>query len=245
MGMQAVALCADISGASAVCQEVKAAQNSRHSEDIRAKRYSLHSHAKHGNEKTCKTQAEIIRKNNMDSAVQRKGPKVHTRNIEIATYSCDDGYVIVEGMLTDEHLIAVYSARKGKTPPDTIHHMVLRLLVQIPSLIIKDVEVELFRTPHEECPDTISSLDKIKGMKVAPGFTAQVKKILGGTKGCAHLTALLLAMAPAVVQGSWVHITRKPPEKDFSSGLVQQFLVDTCHVWRKDGPLAKRVLKRD
>ncbi|MCP4100776.1 MAG: hypothetical protein GY750_05030 [Lentisphaerae bacterium] len=51
VGMQAVALRADISGASVICQEIKAAQNSRHSEDIRAKRYSLHSHAKHGNEK--------------------------------------------------------------------------------------------------------------------------------------------------------------------------------------------------
>ncbi|MCP4112489.1 MAG: hypothetical protein GY749_44345, partial [Desulfobacteraceae bacterium] len=50
VGMQAVALCADISGASVVCQEVKAVQNNRQSEDIRAKRYSLHSHAKHGNE---------------------------------------------------------------------------------------------------------------------------------------------------------------------------------------------------
>ncbi|MCP4349350.1 MAG: DUF2889 domain-containing protein [Desulfobacterales bacterium] len=179
----------------------------------------------------------------MDSAWQRKGRKIHTRDIQIATYSCDDGYVIVEGILTDEHLIPVHSARKGKTPPDVIHHMVLRLLIQIPSLVIKDVEVELLKVPHEECPDTISSLDRIKGMKVAPGFTAQVKKVLGGTKGCAHLTALLLAMAPAVVQGSWIHITRKPPEKDFSSGLVEKFLVGTCHVWRKDGPLTKKVLK--
>ncbi|MCP4112022.1 MAG: hypothetical protein GY749_41925, partial [Desulfobacteraceae bacterium] len=36
VGMQAVALCADISGASVVCQEVKAVQNNRRSEDIRA-----------------------------------------------------------------------------------------------------------------------------------------------------------------------------------------------------------------
>ncbi|MCP4112527.1 MAG: hypothetical protein GY749_44545 [Desulfobacteraceae bacterium] len=55
VGMQAVALCADISGASVICREIKAAQNSRHSEDIRANRYSLHSHAKHGNEIFYKT----------------------------------------------------------------------------------------------------------------------------------------------------------------------------------------------
>ncbi|MCP4112278.1 MAG: hypothetical protein GY749_43265, partial [Desulfobacteraceae bacterium] len=50
VGMRAVAVCADLSGASVVCQEDKASQNSRQAEDIRAKRYSLHSHAKHGNE---------------------------------------------------------------------------------------------------------------------------------------------------------------------------------------------------
>lgn len=184
----------------------------------------------------------------MNSIGQRKGQKIQTRNIEISAYDCNDECIndeciIVEGKLTDNHLITVYSARKGKHPPDTIHHMVIRVLVKVPSLIIKDIEAEMLRTPHEECADIISVLDSVKGMKIAPGFTAEVKKIFSGTKGCAHLTALLLAMAPAVVQGSWIHITRKPLDNNFSSDLIEQFLVDTCQVWRKDGPLAKRVLK--
>jgi len=37
----------------------------------------------------------------------------------------------------------------------------------------------------------------------------RVKDLAGGTKGCAHLVALLTAMAPAVVQGAWAAMTRE------------------------------------
>jgi len=38
-------------------------------------------------------------------------------------------------------------------------------------------------------------------MAIAKGFTARVKNLVGGNKGCAHLVELLLAMAPAAIQG--------------------------------------------
>ena len=84
-----------------------------------------------------------------------------------------------------------------------------------------------------------NSLDKIKGLTIAPGFTSKVKKIAGGTKGCVHLTTLLLSMAPAVLQGYWIFESRGNQGNEESTFEIEKYLIDTCWAWRKDGPLVK------
>ena len=103
----------------------------------------------------------------------------------------------------------------------------------------------MIAAPHaDQCRATLKSLDKIKGFTISPGFTGRVKKSIGGVAGCVHLTTLLLAMAPAAIQGSWVNIADRPVEKAVSSDLMQQYLIDTCQVWRRQGPLAQNLLAR-
>jgi hypothetical protein len=69
-----------------------------------------------------------------------------------------------------------------------------------------------------------------------------VKENLGGPRGCTHLNSLLLAMAPAALQGFWSSRTRKPVDLgQASKGLAKEYLIDTCWVWRSDGPLAQEL----
>jgi len=59
---------------------------------------------------------------------------------------------------------------------------------------------------------------------------------VGGTKGCAHLVALITAMASAAIQGAWVAMTSKPSDPaTYLPGAVDR-IKDTCRVWRSDGP---------
>jgi hypothetical protein len=51
-------------------------------------------------------------------------------------------------------------------------------------------------------------------------------------------------MAPAAVQGSWSHYARKPLPDEFSPDLMNQYLIDTCWVWRRDGKFAKELLQK-
>ena len=64
----------------------------------------------------------------------------------------------------------------------------------------------------------------------------------GRARGCAHLTALIHAMAPVVRQAAGVafHGTGHAPEA--SSDL---WFVDTCQAWREHGPLHSRLLAND
>jgi len=174
------------------------------------------------------------------SLKERCGEKVHVRSVEVSTYECKGEGIIVEGILKDNRLKPYYLITGDSHPPGTIHHMVIRLMVG-EHLLIKKIEVEMPSTPHPDCIETVNSLKEIEGLYIAPGFSAKVKKITGGIKGCTHLTTLLLVMAPAAVQGYWSNMARKPFDGKLTRESMEKYLTDTCYTWRKDGPLMMKL----
>jgi hypothetical protein len=169
---------------------------------------------------------------------KQKGKKIQTRNIEISTFDDDDDHITVEGRLQDNRLVASYISGE-KRPPQIVHHMIVQMRIDCENLSVKDVYVEMPSVPHDECDQTAESLQKIKGLRLVPGFTSKVKRLLGGKQGCLHLTTLVLAMAPAILQGYWAFRNRHPQSQEISSQLMENYLLDTCWVWRSDGPLIK------
>ncbi len=162
--------------------------------------------------------------------------KVHTRNIHVATYVSESDAIIVEGRLTDNRLMDSYRTAGAVIPPGTVHNMVIRLKIKGPRLKIEDVDVEMPTVPHEDCTQTRRSLEPVIGMEIVSGFTLKVKSLVGGAKGCAHLVALLTAMASAAVQGAYSAATREPIDNlDFKHQTLDR-IKDTCYVWRSDGP---------
>ena len=172
-----------------------------------------------------------------------KKQKIHTRRIDIATYEGGSDSIIIEGVLTDERLLTSFRSSGESYPPGTVHHMIIRMEIRGPKLVIQDIDVEMPTVPRQECLETLDSLQPIKGIPIVSGFTARVKDLAGGTKGCAHLVALLTAMAPAAVQGAWAAMTSKPGDPaTYLPGAVER-IKDTCRVWRSDGPMVKDIQK--
>jgi hypothetical protein len=83
-------------------------------------------------------------------------------------------------------------------------------------------------------------------MRIQSGFTTLLKKTIGGRSGCAHITSLLIAMSSAAVQGYYSHIASTPSYETNREDRLRllSFIVDTCHVWRKDGPHLSRTIER-
>jgi hypothetical protein len=173
-----------------------------------------------------------------------KHEKIHTRRIEVATYDCGQDGIIVEGKLKDDRLQEAYRPAGEHVPPGRVHHMIIRMHIRGPNLTIDDIEVEMPTVPYEECIETLTSLEPVKGMQIASGFTNDVKELVGGAKGCAHLVALLVSMASAAVQGAWTAVSRRPAEQSGYRDRAMQAIADTCRVWRKDGPKFKTHLKQ-
>lgn len=176
----------------------------------------------------------------MQTAWKLNKGKLHTRKMEIATYEYDRQRIIVEGFLQDDRLQLTHSLTGEKFSPGIIHHMSIRLLINCSNFVIEDVDVDLIAVPRDVCRETLQSLQPIKGLTIARGFTSKVKKLVGGIKGCTHLLELLLAMAPAAVQGFAAHQLRKPRGFDSDQAeLITKYLINTCHAWREDGPFVE------
>jgi len=172
-----------------------------------------------------------------------KSEKIHGRNIQIASYEYDDEHIIVFGELHDRRLVATYTVENSPRPPTTVHHMRIWIKVATGTMAIVEIEAELTAVPHEECADMHLTVEAIKGLTLTRGFTAEVKRRIGGRNGCIHLTTLLLAMAPAALQGYWVHNDREPSRRRLSGEHLEQYLVDTCRVWRREGPLVEKIAR--
>jgi hypothetical protein len=169
---------------------------------------------------------------------------IHQRNILISTKECGPGRMLVTGELKEERLVPYAGVDGDSRPPHTVHHMIVRMRVDAASLTIEHIDAEMPTTPHRACPESAATVKALEGWQVAPGFSRRVKQALGGVRGCSHLTALILAMAPAVVQGFWVHRRRESEAPAVSEELLERYLLDTCRVWRRGGPLARKVQNR-
>ena len=181
----------------------------------------------------------------MQSIWKSKGKKLHTRTIEVTTYDYDGQRIIVEGSLKDDRFQKTHVITGETFPRGVMHHMAIRLLVNCSNLLIEDIDVELITVPHEACRETIDCLAPIKGLTITKGFTAKIKKMAGGNRGCTHLVELLTAMAPAAFQGFGAHQSQKPAAVDPDQAkMIFKILVNTCRAWREDGPFVERFKKK-
>jgi hypothetical protein len=167
----------------------------------------------------------------------RDGKWVHTRKIEINTFDLGDHQVLIEGKLADTRTSHSPSG-EPEGGPVLVHHLTARLWVQGPDLTISAVEAEMPTIPREICPQALPPVQKLAGLKIITGFTQKVKDLIGDVKGCSHLTNLFLTLGPVAVQGYFAAYGRRPGARSLDNPSLSR-VIDSCHVWRKDGPHVK------
>ncbi len=172
-----------------------------------------------------------------------KDERIHSRNISVNVYPCDDSSIIVRGELKDDRYCEHFTMTCEPSIPGNVHHIFLTIKTTVPEFEITDVEVEMRGIPRSGCIEAEKSLDWIIGTKVSSGFTTKVKEKVGHGMGCSHLSALLIAMAPIVLQGFYTQLSREKREKKEMAFLVSSFLKNTCLVWKEDGEHYNDTLK--
>ncbi len=172
---------------------------------------------------------------------------LHTRSYEVKVYLADDDELIVRGAVHDEKPPGMYVT--DDPAPLTIHHMVVEWRVTLDGLRITDASVLFEDYPNTTCPAIAEHYENLVGLEITRGFTHKVRELFGGPRGCTHTTALLQAMAPAVVQSMWsVYVRRRrlagePGGAESSDDRQRQFAgnLNTCHVWHEDGEQVARI----
>lgn len=167
------------------------------------------------------------------SPVGRK--PIHTRAIECRSFARDDGMWDIEGNLTDIKAYPFENKFRGTIEAgEPFHDMWLRLTVDS-DFVIRQVETVMDSTPFAVCPAIEPAFDKLKGLRIGPGWNREARKRLGGVNGCVHLVDLLRPMATVAfhtVQWSRAAPGRqeKPPNKP---------PINSCHAWSSDGEVVR------
>lgn len=167
--------------------------------------------------------------------------KLHNRTISMTTYGHRQDAIVLEGRLVDERFFPSHNLFGEHRPPGIVHDMIIRMIVGGPKLVIEDLEAEMVSVPNPECREALPSILPLKGERITAGFTAKVHQLIGGPGGCAHLVALARAMASAAIQGAYSAVSREAPPGGIFPKHTLRSVIDTCHIWRSDGPLVKRL----
>lgn len=171
---------------------------------------------------------------------------IHTRNISVNCYETKENTILVEGSLADERYYPylVYALNERR-PAGKIHHLIITMELSVPDLKIVSVDAAMPTVPDEGCRDVLGLVRRLEGRSIKPGFTSEVRQLLGRSEGCLHLTNLVVSMGSAAVQGLWTYFSREregvvpsPPRLD------EAMLVDSCFMWRKEGAFLKRLRER-
>ena len=167
---------------------------------------------------------------------------VHNREISVQTFDLGNHSILVRGSLIDrQHRPWSNEVRKR---PKIVHDMVIQIKVKGPEMLIEQAEATMPYHPREECLVVLPWIRNLEGLRITQGFSLKVKKAIGGTKGCAHLTSLLTAMGPSAVQGYWAAYGVEEEKVTLHMEAVRNIL-NTCYLWREDGPLVKGLRKMD
>jgi hypothetical protein len=164
--------------------------------------------------------------------------RIHTRDIRMSTFPHDNSQVIVTGELMDIRYIKIFDITGKILEPGTIHHIRLFCRIAPDPLRIVEAFADMPVIPMEPCRTTLDRVPLLTGLEIKPGFTRRVTEIMGGTKGCTHLATLTKAMAQEIVHG-WLTEKRRDPSPlpDNLEDIKEKgFLVDSCRMWKKDGP---------
>jgi hypothetical protein len=164
--------------------------------------------------------------------------EIHHRQIDMRGYLRADGLYDIEARVCD-------TKTRDFVPPtgvtvkagDFIHDIWVRITVDT-DLLVHEVASSSDSTPYPVCGDGGLNLQRIVGLKIAAGWSGEVKRRLGGKQACTHLTELLIPMATAAFQ-TIAEVRLARPDTLDAQGRPQK--LDSCTAFSVDrGVVAQR-----
>lgn len=162
---------------------------------------------------------------------------IHSRDVVCRGYRRADGLWDIEGRVTDTKTYAFPNSDRGTVEAgEPVHDMWVRLTVD-DDLLIHEAEAVSDYYPFRACPTIAPDFSALAGLRIRPGFTAEVRRRLGGVKGCTHLVELLGPVATTAFQTVFPARERRAAANPDGG---QPGHIDTCHALRSDGEVVRR-----
>ena len=170
----------------------------------------------------------------LSKAAPRK--HIHPRKIDCRGYQRDDGLWDIEGTLVDTKTYSFGNEdRAGIAAGEPIHEMRIRLTLD-DDMMVHGAEAVTESGPFHICGAITASFDQIVGLRIAPGWRRAVLAKMAGTKGCTHLTDLLIGPLAVTAYQTLFEVRRKTdPQRPVGK---KPPLLNSCHAFASGGPLA-------
>lgn len=176
----------------------------------------------------------------LSKSVRRK--VMHTRTVTCHGYLREeDGLWDIEGHMVDTKPYAFNNFdREGGfiNSNEALHDMWVRLTLDS-DFNIHAVEAVTDASPFSACPQIASVFQKLVGARIGPGWNRTLKEVMGGVKGCTHLTELLGPVATTafqtIISSKWDYYREQaatandPPPQ-----------LNTCHMLKDSGETVKQ-----
>ena len=157
---------------------------------------------------------------------------LHHRDITVRGYKRDDGLFDIEGHLHDTKAVDFNVASGRRKAGESLHSMWLRITIDR-NMTIVAAEAATDAMPYTGYCDQIApDYSKLIGLSLRPGFSGRVRKLLGGTSGCTHVTDLVGIVATTAFQtiaGQGLQASGHKP-----------FQLDRCHALAVTAPAVAR-----
>jgi hypothetical protein len=125
---------------------------------------------------------------------------LHSRQVACRGYRRADGCWDIEGHMTDVKTYDFTNEDRGEIAAgDPVHDMWLRLTLD-DAFTIKAVEAVTDKAPFGVCGAIAPAFQALVGLTIGPGWMREVKRRVGGVRGCTHLVELLGPMATTAFQ---------------------------------------------
>jgi hypothetical protein len=161
---------------------------------------------------------------------------LHRRAVEIQGYKREDGLYDIEGHLVDSKPYDFKLAAGLRRAGEPVHDMWLRITVDR-TLTIVDAAASMDAMPYVgDCSAIEPAYRKLVGLAIRPGFHQRLKELLGGVRGCTHVTELAGMLATAAFQTMAGQRIQDPDQKPFQ--------LDRCHALAATSPAVGRYYPR-
>lgn len=168
----------------------------------------------------------------------------HTRRITTQGFRRESGLWDIEGHLIDTKDYAYTEPHRGPMPAGRpVHEMWLRLTMGN-DMVVQEVAACTDNAPYSLCFDVEPNFQSLVGLRVGAGWRKEVRRRLGGTKGCTHMVEMLDVLATVAFQTIGSGASRGDGEKASvwrASGNPPMYL-DGCHAWNSEGSIVRDLL---
>jgi hypothetical protein len=157
--------------------------------------------------------------------------ELHLRRIELRGYRRQDGRYDIEARMVDTKTSEL-TLPEGRVVPAgaALHDMWVRLVVD-EDLEVIDIVAATDASPFGLCREATATLQTMKGLRIAAGWSAAVRERLAGRNGCTHLTELLGPLATVAFQTLSQVRSANPMPVD-ANGRPRK--IDSCYAYASD-----------